>query len=184
MIATELPPKKIEDSSVKPAKRHRKTCIPLKLGPTTEQSRRKAAAILEVLAGARTPTDAATALNVSLVAYYKIEARALQGLIDGCQPPVLGRQPSPDLELSRLRKQCSSLQQELHRYQALARTAQKAAGLPPPAPRKTDVKGRRKRKPSVRALRALESIKRHPPDAASPAAGDPPSAEVVKETVA
>jgi hypothetical protein len=135
----------------------------LKLDRTTVDSRRQAAAILEVLAGVRTPTDAAKALSLSLPAYYKLESRALQGLINGCQPAARGPTPSPEVEIRKLRRDCQRLQQELQRYQALARNAQRAAGLAAviPAP-KTDARGRRKRKPSVRALRAIDAIRQVP----------------------
>ncbi len=136
----------------------------LKLGPITPEIRRQAAAILEVLAGARTPTDAAKDLALSLPAYYKLEARAIRGLILACRPPGRGPRPSPELEATRLKRQCQKLQQELQRYQALARAAQRAAGLPAPAvvPKDKDAKGRRKRKPAVRALRALAALKLAP----------------------
>lgn len=45
----------------------------------TSDARRRAAAVLEVLAGARTPTQAAEALGVSLPRYYLLEQRAIGG---------------------------------------------------------------------------------------------------------
>jgi hypothetical protein len=115
----------------------------LKLGPITPEIRRQAAAILEVLAGARSPTDAAQDLALSLPAYYKLESRAIRGLILACRPPGRGPRPSPELEATRLKRQCQKLQQELQRYQALARAAQRAAGLPAPAatPKDKDARG-------------------------------------------
>ena len=147
--------------------------IPLK--STSEESRRQAAAVLEVLAGVRTPLEAAKALSLSLVSYYKLESRALRGLVLGCQSPGRGPRPSPEVEIQRLRRQCQRLGQDVGRYQALARAAQRAAGLAavvPSAP--TDARGRRKRKPSVRALKAIQSIRgamqeTPPPEPASPA---------------
>jgi N-acetylmuramoyl-L-alanine amidase len=50
---------------------------PLSPSGTSSQARRQAAAILEVLAGARTPADAARALGVSLPRYYLLEEKAL-----------------------------------------------------------------------------------------------------------
>jgi hypothetical protein len=151
----------------------------LKLGGIGPELRCQAAAILEVLAGVRTPTDAATGLKLSLPAYYKLEARAVRGLILACRPPGRGPQPAPDVEASRLRRQCQRLQQELQRYQALARSAQRAAGLPaPPAPSAKDARGRRKRKPTVRALRALAAL-REAPEAVPSAAAPPPAASPV-----
>jgi len=148
----------------------------LKLDRTTTDARRQAAAILEVLAGVRTPTEAATALTLSLPAYYKLEARALRGMVLGCQPPGRGPRTSPEVEVKRLRRQCQQLKQEAGRYQALARAAQRAAGLsaPPAAPAK-DARGRKRRKPAVRALRALAAIRQAPddPPATSPATTQP-----------
>ena len=147
----------------------------LKLGAITPELRRQAAAILEVLAGVRTPTDAAKGLSLSLPAYYKLEARAVKGLILACRPPGRGPTPQPEVEAGRLRRQCQRLQQELQRYQALARSAQRAAGLPaPPAPAAKDARGRRKRKPAVRALRALSAL-REAPETVPPAATAPPT---------
>ena len=159
-------------ATAKPPRSDRKY-MNIKLKGTIEESRRQAAAILEVLAGVRTPTDAAKALSLSLPAYYKLEARALRGLVLGCQPPGRGPRSSPEVEVQRLRKQCQRLQQDVGRYQALARAAQRAAGLPAvSAAAPTDAKGRRKRKPSVRALKAIQTIRNAPPDTppAQPAA--------------
>jgi hypothetical protein len=148
-----------------------KRSMALKLDRTTADSRRQAAAILEVLAGVRTPTEAAKALAMSLPAYYKLESRALRGLVLGCQPTCRGRSPSPEAETRKLRRDCQRLQQELQRYQALARNAQRAAGLGAVATApKTDARGRRKRKPSVRALKVIESLRSVPAPTAASAA--------------
>lgn len=161
----------------------------LKLDRTTSDARRQAAAILEVLAGVRTPMEAAKALGLSLPAYYKLEARALRGMVLGCQPPGRGPRSSPEVEVRRLRRQCQQLKQEAGRYQALARAAQRAAGLtaPPAAPAK-DARVRKKRKPSVRALRALAALRQAPddPPAAAEPAGTPPTASppTARESVA
>jgi hypothetical protein len=47
-------------------------------------------AILEVLAGLRTPAEAAQSLQISLPRYYVLETRALEGLVAGCEPKPLG----------------------------------------------------------------------------------------------
>jgi hypothetical protein len=64
--------------------------------------KRQAAAILEVLAGARTPTEAATALAVSLPRYYQLESRALEGLVAACVPKPKGRVKSSVSEVASL----------------------------------------------------------------------------------
>ena len=92
------------------------------------EAKRLAAAILEVLAGARTPTEAATALNLSVPRYYQIESRALQGLLQACEPKPRGRVRSIKTEVETLSKENQRLQRELTRHQALARAAQRARG--------------------------------------------------------
>ena len=168
------PPQGKSSSSVKtvsPQPARSRRSMALKLDQTTADSRRQAAAILEVLAGVRTPTDAAKALTLSVPAYYKLESRALLSMVNGCQAPPRGRGPSPEAEANKLRKQCHRLQQDLQRYQALARNAQRAVGLGPVVPvPKTDALGRRNRKPSVRALRVIQSLRSVPEPATAPAA--------------
>jgi hypothetical protein len=98
------------------------------------EAKKLAAAILEVLAGARTPTEAATALELSVPRYYQVEAQALRGLLEACEPKPRGRVRLEKTELETLRKENQRLQRELTRHQSLARAAQRAAGLSPPAP--------------------------------------------------
>jgi hypothetical protein len=148
----------------------------INLTGTIEEARRQAAAILEVLAGVLTPTDAAKALSLSLVSYYKLESRALRGLVLGCQPVGRGPRSSPEVEVQRLRRQCQRLQQDVGRYQSLLRTAQRATGLRAmPVTSPVDAKGRRKRKPAVRALKALATLRQ---------GSQTPPAEATKEPVA
>jgi hypothetical protein len=49
-------------------------------------ARQLAAGILEVLAGVRSPLQAAQALGLSLPRYYQVESRALRGLLEACEP--------------------------------------------------------------------------------------------------
>ena len=60
----------------------------------SRDAKQRAAAILEVLAGGRTPTQAAQALGVSLGRYYLLEDNALAALVAACEPQPRG--PSPD----------------------------------------------------------------------------------------
>src|SRR5207248_1760535 len=66
----------------------------------SREARRLAAAILEVLAGARTPTQAAQALGLSLVRYYQVESRAMHGLVAACEARPKGKVRSVDSELA------------------------------------------------------------------------------------
>jgi hypothetical protein len=100
----------------------------------SRDARRLAAAILEVLAGARTPTEAATALGLSLPRYYQVESRALAGLLTACEPRPQGRVASPTREVDTLRQENQRLQREITRHQSLARAAQRTDGWLPAAP--------------------------------------------------
>jgi hypothetical protein len=123
------------------------------------EAKRLAAAILEVLAGARTPTEAATALNVSVPRYYQVEAQALRGLLEACEPKPRGRVRSIKTEVETLSKENQRLQRELTRHQALARAAQRTVGLSPPAP-VVNKAGKKPRKRRVaRALSVAERLK-------------------------
>ena len=98
------------------------------------QAKRVTAAILEVLAGARTPLQAAEALGLSATRYYLLEVRALHGMLAACEPQTIGRGPSPESALAALRRECEQLRRECLRQQALVRAAQRSIGLAPPAP--------------------------------------------------
>lgn len=121
------------------------------------EARRLAAAILEVLAGARLPSEAAEVLQVSLGRYYQLETRALGGLIAACEARKRGRGRQPGNEVGSLRQECERLRRECARQQALVRAAQRTVGLaPPPAappPVEKGGKKRRRRKPTARALK-------------------------------
>lgn len=126
----------------------------LQLEQVSPEARKKAAVVLEVLAGLRTPLQAAEALGMALPSYYHVELRALQGLMRGCEPTHKGRQKDANHELAEVRQQCRKLAAEVQRYQALARATQRTIGLaPPPSPPKKHAPGKRPRKPVVRAVR-------------------------------
>jgi hypothetical protein len=142
------------------------------------EAKRLAAAILEVLAGARTPTEAATALGLSVPRYYQVETQALRGLLQACEPKPRGRVRSVETEVKTLSKENQRLQRELTRHQALARAAQRAVGLSPPTPvvTKTGKKPRKRR--VARALSVAERLKQE----TIPTTGTPtnsPSSEAV-----
>lgn len=127
----------------------------------SRDAKRKAAVILEVLAGARSTGEAAEALKVSPNRYYQLESRALQAMVTACEPRPKGPGLSPEKELAKVRRKVDRLGEELARYQALARVTQRAVGVRPPAPSKK-IKGgkkRKRRKPTVRALKAADGFK-------------------------
>jgi hypothetical protein len=131
-------------------------------------SRRVAAAILEVLAGARTPTEAAAALAVSVPRYYQLESVALKGLLAACMPKSRGRVPSPDKELTTLRRENQRLRHEVTRQQTLVRAAQRTMGLAAPPPLPATKPGKKKRR--QRTARALSVAARLQTQNAAPAA--------------
>jgi len=128
----------------------------------SKEAKRLAATILEVLAGVRSPPDAAQALSVSVPRYYLLEQRALDSLVAACEPRRQGPRPSPQRELAVLRKELERSQRDCARQQALARWAQRTVGLPAPPtdPAKAAGKNgkRRPRRPVVRALKAAARL--------------------------
>jgi hypothetical protein len=133
------------------------------------EARRLAAAILEVLAGARTPLQAAQALGLSLPRYYLLESRAVHAIVLACEPRSPGRGVSPESALAALRRECEQLRREVARQQALVRAGQRTIGLAAPAPRGPERNGkkRRARRPTVRALRAVARLTEDQPEPAA-----------------
>jgi hypothetical protein len=123
------------------------------------EAQRQAAAILEVLAGARTPTQAAAALSVSVPRYYQLETRALRGLVEACESKPRGRARSVDKELAAVHREQERLQRELTRQQSLVRITQRHLGLAPPTPAGKPAPGKkRRRRPVARALTAAQQL--------------------------
>jgi hypothetical protein len=114
--------------------------------------------VLEVLAGGRTPSDAATALGVSVVRYYVLEARALSGLVKGCEPRGRGPGKSSSLQVAQLQRKVEQLERECSRRQSLLRLSQRALGLLPSQSTAKKSGKRRPKKPTVRALRAAAEL--------------------------
>lgn len=132
----------------------------------SSEANRIVVAILEVLAGMRSPAEAASALKISLPRYYILETRALEGMVTACEPKLLGKQPSLQTRVAALEKQLQQAQRECARQQALVRAAQRSVGLSAadaqkhkPSP-KRDRKGRKRRRPTVRALKAAATLQK------------------------
>jgi hypothetical protein len=157
-------PKAVESATDKPRKLMGTRAGGPNVTGGSRDARRIAAAVLEVMAGIRTPTDAANALAISMPRYYIMEKRALEGLISACEPRPKGPGHRPDKEVERLRLEVARLQQDSARSQALAPAAQRTIGLAPPVkpvPRKADAAGNkhRRRRPVVRALKVIDRLK-------------------------
>lgn len=155
------------DGSPNPASDHRprsKRGGP-RVVPGTREANKLAIAILDVLAGARLPADAARVIGVSLPRYYQLEQRALDAIVQACEPRSKGPGANAERQRQRLERQVSRLTQECARQQALVRAAQRTIGLAPPAAARpasavagTTTSKRRQRRPSVRALRASRRL--------------------------
>lgn len=167
-----------KDANGGPAKRggkrgpgRRESTLGAKASP---EANRRAAVILTVLAGERLPSQAAEALGVSVTHYYILERKALEGLLRACERKPLGPPgPTAEQQVVRLEKQLEQAHRECQRQAALVRSTQRALGLPASAPpgkaaakakQSGDNNGksvgpkRRRRKPTVRALRAAETL--------------------------
>jgi hypothetical protein len=115
----------------------------------SEGARRLAATLLESWSGACGPVEAAERMGVALVRYYQLESRALQAVILALEPRPRGRTVTPAGALRREEGEKKRLERELHRYQALYRSAAKSLGIAPksetPSESKSGKKQRRRR---------------------------------------
>lgn len=177
-----------------PKKRSRPSRRQASRGVGSEAARR-AAAILEVLAGVRTAQQAAGVLKISTNHYYLLERKALAGLAAACEPQPRGKRPDAEKELASLRRALQRCQQECQRQAALVRAMQRTVGLPPPpAPQQKPAANgkagkkksarRRRRAASVRALRAARDFQQQagcgpetPPEPAGAGSGPPSTKE-------
>jgi hypothetical protein len=134
-------------------------------------AKRQAAAILEVLAGVLRPAEAAQLLETSLPRYYLWEKRALAGLLAACEPAPRGPRIDASRQVAALERENRRLQRECARQQALVRAAERALGLarlslvkssakPKEEPQGGKGKRRRVRRPTVRALKASQLLRR------------------------
>jgi hypothetical protein len=128
---------------------------PPKVSP---DGKRRAAVLLEVLAGVRTPQQAAEVLGLSVPGFYQLEGRAMVQLQLACEARPRGRQANGESKAAALAKEVERLKQELGRYQALVRLAQRSVGVPPVSP-VPKAGAKRKRKPMVRAMRRAERLR-------------------------
>ena len=134
-----------------------------------QESNRRAALILEVLAGARSAGQAAEALKICTNHYYLLERKALAGLLAACQPQPRGKRPAAEGQLAALQRDLARCQLECQRQAALVRALQRTVGLPasppPEKPKTRSAKSekngsarKRHRRASVRALRMAKEF--------------------------
>jgi hypothetical protein len=144
------------------------------------EAKKTAAVVLEVLGGIRQTREAASALGVSDARYYAVEARAIQGLVDACEPRKPGYQgPSSNQELAKARQEKAQLERQCARLAALVRATQRTVGVAPPLEKQTlkNGKQRKKRRPVVRALVAAQALRVASPEASAPASESAPAKE-------
>jgi hypothetical protein len=144
----------------------------LRADGASRAARQQAAAILEVLAGLRTPTEAAQQLAISLMRYYVLEGRALQGLVSACEPRPQGRVRTAASALAALQREAEQLRRQVARQQALLRLTQRSVGLTvaaaTPKSDSTTRQKKRQRRPKARALQAVAVLQQPAATAAVP----------------
>jgi hypothetical protein len=150
-----------------------KNSSPAKAPPATTDAQRRAAVILEVLAGIRTTQEAAKVLKISTNHYYILERKALAGLVSACEPaPRRGRVPDVQRQQEKLQRELTRLEQQCQRQAALVRATQRALGVPVTAEpvdgprggktskRSRGAKTRTRRRQAPRALRAARLLQK------------------------
>jgi hypothetical protein len=120
--------------------------------------KRRAALVLEVLAGVRSPQQAAEVLSLSLAGFYQLEDRATRQLELACEARPRGRQANGETKAAALTREVERLKQEVGRYQALLRLTQRTVGVPPAASAKA-AGSKRTRRPVVRAMRRAARLR-------------------------
>lgn len=141
--------------------------------PASVRARQLGSMILEVLAGIRTPQEAAASLGLSAQRYYTLEARAVEGMVTALEPRPRGggRRKGPDKQLAELKAECERLERELRRANSLVRVARRAIKLPAPpsakdrakAKKTAKTKGKRgPRRPAVRARKLARKLREQP----------------------
>ena len=146
-----------------PTKKPRSTKKPHGIVGGTREANRLAVVILEVLAGVRSPSEAAKILEITAPRYYQLETRALVGLVEALEPRPKGKQPTPETRIAKLERALAESHRECGRQQALVRAAQRTLGIrtaPQSQAKQTtkDRAGRKKRRPTVRALKAAKVL--------------------------
>lgn len=123
------------------------------------EAKRSVHAMLEVLAGLKSPSQAARALSISLPRYYVLETRALEGMLKALEPREKGkRSASLESRLEAAEKERDRLRGELERMRSLVRAAQRTVGLPSAPPQREEKKGGRKKRKVNRTRKVLSRL--------------------------
>jgi hypothetical protein len=160
----------MEDTKKTPVKRawHVKKPEPI-VG--SEEAKRQAAVVLEVMSGSRGAQEGADVLGISAIRYYTLENRALQGMVKALEPRPKGRRMrSPEDAMRQVEKEREQYKREVGRLQTLLRMVRKSVHLQEPRLVRgveSKEKGKKVRKPLKRVEKLIERLK---PAESAPAA--------------
>jgi hypothetical protein len=129
----------------------------------SDQAKRQAAVILEVVSGTRGAQEGSEVLGISSMRYYQLEERALQGMVTALEPRAKGpRVPSPEETLRRVEKERERMKREVGRLQTLLRMVRKSVHLQEPRSVRgvgTTMSGKKAKKPLRRVEKLLERLR-------------------------
>jgi hypothetical protein len=142
-----------------PGGRKRDGFLKLRVVPQSMEARRLAALVLEVLAGVRTPAEAAALVGISPPRYYALEARALLGLVEALEKRPRGPRRTLEREFAELKREKERLARDCARSHALLRAAERTMGLSTQAQANAREKLSGKKRRARRVTRALRAAK-------------------------
>lgn len=129
----------------------------------SEEAKRQAAVILEVMSGVRSAQEGSDVLGISPMRYYSLEDRALQGMVKALEPRPKGRRMrSPEDALKLAEKERERYKREVGRLQTLLRMVRKSVHLQEPRVVRgveSKVNGKKVKKPLRRVDKLLERLK-------------------------
>jgi hypothetical protein len=174
-----------------PVKKRRQMWRAERAQPASRDAQRRAAIVLEVLAGVRFPHEAASALGMGPARYYLLEQHALRGLLAACEVQPPGQKRSHQKQIALLEREIVRLKQDCARHRALVRASQRTIGLAAPPQEKPTAKASgkppgkrpRKRRPVVRALKAAVALRAAAASHGEPDSSGASAAEVLQQTV-
>lgn len=140
------------------------TKAPKRVGPAaltgTAAATRLGVVLLDVLSGGCSAPEGARRLGITLMRYYALETRGLQGLLTALEPRPR-RRATPAAAADAARREQLRLEREVLRLQALVRAMQRAVSVAPPA--KDTGRRRRTAARATRVIRQLRASTGEPP---------------------
>jgi hypothetical protein len=116
-------------------------------------AKRTAVVLLDVLSGGCSAAEGGRRLGISLMRYYALETRALQGLLEALEPRSR-RRANPAAAAEAMRREQLRLEREVLRLQALVRATQRAVAVAPPVK-----ETRRRRRTAARATKVIAQLR-------------------------